>query len=62
MEHNPDTNLYYTVTRSRSGQWEVGEPGFDRPVVSFSNRKDALDCARRLTKARKWMEGATARQ
>jgi len=48
MQHSPDGTLYYTVTRSRSGQWEVTEPGFDRPIVSFSDRDDALEYARRL--------------
>ena len=52
MQHSPDGNLYYTVTRSRSGQWEVTEPGFDRPIVSFSDRDDALEDARRLTEVR----------
>ena len=50
--HSPDGNLYYTVTRSRSGQWEVTEPGFDRPIVSFSDRDDALEYAIRLTEVR----------
>ena len=53
VQHSPDGNLYYTVTRSRSGQWEVTEPGFDRPIVSFSDRDDALDYARRLTEVRR---------
>ncbi|MGH8676373.1 MAG: hypothetical protein ACREVG_18950 [Burkholderiales bacterium] len=60
MEPSPDKNVYYTVTRSRSGQWEVSEPGFDRPLVSFSNRNDALACARRLTQARQWMVSTAA--
>ena len=52
MPPSPDGSLYYTVTRSRSGQWEVTEPGFDRPIVSFSDRDDALEYARRLTEVR----------
>lgn len=51
MERTPDGKRYYTVTRSRSGQWEVNAEGFDRPIVSFSDRKEALDYARRLTDA-----------
>jgi hypothetical protein len=51
MEH-PDTNPYCTVTRSRSGQWEVTEPGVGRPIVSFSDREDALDYARGLAEVR----------
>ena len=47
-----DHDLYYTVTRSRSGQWEVNDPALDRPIVSFSDREDAFDYARRLTEVR----------
>ena len=48
-----DRDPYYTVTRSRSGQWEVNDPALDRPIVSFSDKEDALDYARRLTEVRK---------
>ncbi|MGH8673410.1 MAG: DUF2188 domain-containing protein [Burkholderiales bacterium] len=57
MEPSPDRNRYFTVTRSRSGQWEVNEPGFDRPIVSFSDRNDALDYARRLAEFRRSVGG-----
>ena len=48
MQDCPERDLYYKVTRSRSGQWEVSDPALDRPIVSFSEKADALDYARRL--------------
>jgi hypothetical protein len=56
-----DRDPYYTVTRSRSGQWEVNDPALDRPIVSFSDRADALDYARRLGEVRKLPEYASIR-
>ena len=54
MPDYPDRDLYYMVTRSRSGQWEVHDPALeDRPIVSFSEKEDALDYARRLTEVTK---------
>ena len=52
METKAEGKVCYTVEQSRSGQWEVTEPGFDRPIVSFSDRDDALEYARRLTEVR----------
>ena len=48
-----DRDLYYTVTRSRSGQWEVTDPALDRTIVSFSEREEAFDYARRLAEVTK---------
>ena len=56
-----DRDSYYTVTRSRSGQWEVNDPALDRPIVSFSDKGDALDYARRLSEVRKLPEYASIR-
>jgi len=46
-------DLYYIVTRSRSGQWEVSDPALDRPIVSFSEKEDAFDYARRFAEVTK---------
>ena len=53
MQDCTDLDLYYKVTRSRSGQWEVSDPALDRPIVSFSEREEALDYARRLAEVTK---------
>ena len=54
MQDCTDRDLYYKVTRSRSGQWEVSDPALDRPIVSFSEKEEALDYARRLAEVTKW--------
>lgn len=56
MENNPDGKVYYTVKRSSSGQWEVNALGFDRPIVSFSDKYEALDYAQGLTEAKRAAE------
>ena len=53
MQDWMDHDSYYKVTRSRSGQWEVSDPALDRTIVSFSEREDALDYARRLAEVTK---------
>jgi len=52
MENYPDGKVYYTVKRSGSGQWEVNELGSEKPIVSFSDRTEAVDFAQRLTEAK----------
>lgn len=56
MEGKPNEKVYYTIKRSSSGQWEVNELGLDRPIVSFSDRNEALDYAQRLTEAKRAAE------
>ena len=53
MHDGSDRDVYYRVTRTRSGQWEVSDPALDRPIVSFSEREEALDYARRLAEVTK---------
>jgi hypothetical protein len=53
MQDCTDRDLYYKVTRSRSGQWEVSDPALDRPIVSFSEKEEAFDYARRLAEVTK---------
>jgi len=52
MECKSDGKVYYTIKRSSSGQWEVNELGSERPIVSFSDRSEAVDFAQRLTEAK----------
>jgi hypothetical protein len=61
MHDSPDRDLYYRVTRTRSGQWEVSDPALDRPIASFSEKADAFDYARRLTEVTTWPEYARIR-
>lgn len=53
MQDFTDRDLYYKVTRSRSGQWEVTDPALDRTIVSFSEKEEAFDYARRLAEVTK---------
>jgi uncharacterized protein DUF2188 len=56
MHDGSDRDVYYRVTRTRSGQWEVSDPALDRAIASFSDKADAFDYARRLTEVTKWPE------
>lgn len=52
MENKPESKVRYTVELAHSGQWEVNESGFVKPIASFSIKRDALAYARILAKTR----------
>jgi hypothetical protein len=55
MDNKPEGKVYYTV-ELRSGQWEVNESGFVKPIASFSVKRDALAYARELAKTKEAAE------
>ena len=56
MENKPEGKVYYTVELVRSGQWEVNEGGFVKPIASFSSKRDALDYAQKLAETKETAE------
>lgn len=42
----------FCVARGESGQWEVLEEGFDKPLASFDAPEDAAEYARDLAKTK----------
>ncbi len=52
METKAEGKVCYTVELSRSGQWEVNESGFVKPIASFSDKRDALDYAQKLAQTK----------
>ena len=48
MENKPEPKVSYVVKQSSSGEWEVNESGFDKPIASLPTRDEALDYAQRL--------------
>jgi hypothetical protein len=40
----------FCVARGASGQWEVSEEGFDKPLASFETAEDASSYARDMSK------------
>jgi hypothetical protein len=48
----------FCVTRNETGQWDVTEVGFDKPLASFDSAQDAQMYARDLAKTK---EGSTVR-
>jgi hypothetical protein len=58
MENKPEGKVCYTVERSSTGQWEVNEHGFEKPIASFSIKDDAVDYAHRLAETKNAAEVA----
>lgn len=52
MENRPEGKVFYRVERSDTGQWEVNEEGFEKPIASFSLKDDAVDYAHRLAETK----------
>ncbi|HXC37612.1 MAG TPA: DUF2188 domain-containing protein [Burkholderiales bacterium] len=52
METKAEGKVCYTVEQSRSGQWEVNEGGFVKPIASFSSKRDALDYAHKMAQTK----------
>jgi hypothetical protein len=42
----------FCVARGASGQWEVSEEGFDKPLASFDSAEDASKYARDMSKVK----------
>ncbi len=42
----------FCVARGESGQWDVTEEGFDKPLASFESMQDAQAYARDLAKTK----------
>lgn len=42
----------FCVQQGKSGQWEVSEEGFDKPLASFDNPEDAKKYANDLAKTK----------
>lgn len=43
-------NSVFRVSRGQSGQWDVNEKGFDKPIASFDSEMDAFSYARDLAR------------
>ena len=48
MENRPEGRVNYVVERAMTGQWDVNEQGFEKPIASFQEKGDAVEYARRL--------------
>jgi hypothetical protein len=48
MDNKPEGPIKYTVCFAQSGQWDVNEQGFEKPIASFADRKAAVEYANRL--------------
>jgi hypothetical protein len=48
MENKPEGKVEYTVCRAQSGQWDVNEKGFEKPIASFADQQAAVEYANRL--------------
>ena len=45
-------NPVFCVSRGKSGQWDVCEKGFDKPLASFVNEQDARKYANDIAKTK----------
>ena len=45
-------DIVFRVSRGESGQWDVNEEGFDKPLASFDSETDASNYANDLAKTK----------
>ena len=45
-------DIVFRVSRGANSRWDVNEKGFDKPLASFDNEKDACSYANDLAKTK----------
>jgi hypothetical protein len=48
MDNKPEGKVTYKVCLAKTGQWDVNEQGFEKPIASFADRSAAVEYANRL--------------
>jgi Uncharacterized protein conserved in bacteria (DUF2188) len=46
-------DITFTVSPGKSGNWDVTETGFDKPLASFDSERDVCDYANGIAKTKK---------